>query len=58
MNSETSYPKQLRKLSNDYYQKNIGIEEYRVQRKILLDKIDAQFNADQVNAEAEASENQ
>ena len=58
MNSETSYPKLLRKLSNDYYQKNIGIEEYRVQRKILLDKIDAQFNAEQINAEAEPTENQ
>lgn len=58
MNSETDCPKLLRKLSNDYYQKNIGIEEYRDQRKILLDKIDAQFNAEQVNADAESSENQ
>ena len=56
--NDTSYPTLLRKLSNEYYQENIGIEGYRVQRKILLDKIDAQFNADQINAEAEASENQ
>lgn len=48
---ETSYALMLRNLSNDYYQNKIGFEEYRGQRKIILDKIDAEFNASQANLE-------
>ncbi len=48
--NKTSYPELLRKLSNAYYQNHIGIEEYRIQRKKLLDKIDSQFNAEQPKA--------
>ena len=42
--SDTSYSSMLGKLSNDYYQNYIEFEEYRSQRKILLDKIDVEFN--------------
>ena len=42
--SETSYSTMLRSLSKDYYQSHIGFEEYRLQRKIILDKIDEEFN--------------
>ena len=42
--SESSYSLMLHNLSNDYYQNIIGFEEYRNQRKIILDKIDVEFN--------------
>ena len=42
--SESSYSLMLHNLSNDYYQNRIEFEEYRNQRKIILDKIDAEFN--------------
>ena len=48
---ETSYSLMLRNLSNDYYQNKIGFEEYRSQRKIILDKIDVEFNAGQAKLE-------
>lgn len=34
----------LRELSNDYYHNLIGFEEYREQRKVILDTIDLQIN--------------
>ena len=34
----------LRDLSADYYHELIGFEEYRKQRKIILDNIDHQIN--------------
>jgi hypothetical protein len=34
----------LRDLSSDYYQNHIGFEEYRLQRKEILDNIDFQMN--------------
>ena len=42
--SEASYSTMLLSLSKDYYQNHIGFEEYRLQRKIILDKIDEEFN--------------
>lgn len=37
----------LRDLSSDYYQNLIGFEEYRKQRKVILDNIDLQINGKQ-----------
>jgi hypothetical protein len=51
--SNPSYSTMLRKLSDDYFQNHIGFEEYRIQRKILLDKIDAEFNGDQTNVKTD-----
>ena len=42
--SESSYSTMLRNLCKEYSQKHIGFEEYRAQRKIILDKIDKEFN--------------
>ena len=42
--SDTSYSVMLRNLSREYYQSHIGFEEYRMQRKSILDKIDQDFN--------------
>ena len=42
--SENSYSLLLRNLSDAYYQETIGFDEYRAQRKIILDKIDEDFN--------------
>ncbi len=43
--SEASYALMLRNLSSDYYRSHLGIEEYRAQRKVILDKIDKDLNA-------------
>lgn len=40
----TSFSAMLRNLSKEYYQSHIGFDEYRAQRKIILDKIDEEFN--------------
>lgn len=42
--SETSFSAMLRSLSKEYYQSHIGFEEYRAQRKNILDKIDEEIN--------------
>lgn len=42
--SEASYALMLRNLSSDYYHHHISMDEYRVQRKKILDKIDREFN--------------
>jgi hypothetical protein len=42
--SENSYSLLLRNLSNDYYYNHMSFEDYRVQRRIILDKIDEDFN--------------
>jgi len=52
--SDISFSAQLRNLSKDYYQNHIDFEEYRAQRKVILDKIDEEFNgrkSEQVNDE-------
>jgi hypothetical protein len=53
--SDTSYSLMLRQLSNDYYQYRIDFEQYRIQRKLILDKIDAEFNGEQSAAKATAN---
>jgi hypothetical protein len=50
--TEANYVLVLRKLSSAYYQNRIGFAEYRIQRKKLLDKIDAKFNGGQPNSES------
>ena len=42
--TDTAYSTRLRKLSKDYFQTHIGFDDYRAQRKIVLDEIDAEFN--------------
>ena len=42
--SDTNLSAMLRNLSREYYQNRISFEDYRAQRKILLDKIDEEFN--------------
>jgi hypothetical protein len=42
--TETSYSLMLRNLSSDYYHNHIDFEEYRNQRKKILDKIDQEMN--------------
>ena len=42
--SDLSYSARLRDLSKDYYQNHINFESYRAQRKIIIDKIDEEFN--------------
>lgn len=38
------YIEKLRRLVDDYYYQQISFEEYRRQRKFLLDEIDGKFN--------------
>lgn len=42
--SEESFSVMLRNLSNDYYYNHIPFSEYRLKRKIILDRIDEEFN--------------
>lgn len=42
--SEKSYSQMLRNLANEYYEDHIGFEEYRAQRKTIIDRIDEEFN--------------
>lgn len=42
--SYISHSAKLRELSKDYYQNHIRTDEYRSRRKIILDKIDEEFN--------------
>lgn len=42
--SETSFSLMLRNLANEYYNNHISFGDYRTQRKIILDKIDENFN--------------
>ena len=39
----THFSATLRNLSKEYYQNLIGCEDYRAQRKDILDKIDEEF---------------
>jgi len=47
--TDLSYSAKLRELSKDYYQNHIRFDEYRSQRKLIIDKIDEEFNARKVN---------
>ena len=42
--NETRLSAQLRHLSSDYYHNRLSFEQYRAQRKIILNKIDEEFN--------------
>lgn len=42
--SDLPCSEKLRCLSDDYYNQRITQEEYRSQRKIILDDLDAKFN--------------
>lgn len=42
--SEASYSLMLRNLSSDLYHHHLDFDEYRAQRKIILDKIDKELN--------------
>ncbi|MCP4492612.1 MAG: hypothetical protein GY820_35690 [Gammaproteobacteria bacterium] len=41
---ESSYTLMLRNLTNDYFHNHIGFDEYRSQRKLILDKVDKEVN--------------
>ncbi len=53
--SDISYSAKLRDLSKEYYQNHIRLDEYRIQRKIILDKIDEEFNGRKVEEVQEES---
>jgi len=42
--SDISYSAKLRDLSKEYYQNHIRLDEYRSLRKVVIDKIDEEFN--------------
>jgi serine/threonine protein phosphatase PrpC len=44
--SDSNFSALLRNLSADIYQKRISFEEYRARRKVILDRIDEEFNGD------------
>lgn len=48
--SDISYSAKLRELSKDYYQNHIRLDEYRSQRKLIIDKIDEEFNGRKIQA--------
>ncbi len=47
--SDLSYSAMLRDLSKNYYQNHIAFDDYRSQRKAILDKIDEEFNGRKQN---------
>lgn len=48
--SDISYSAKLRELSKDYYQNHIRLDEYRSQRKLIIDTIDEEFNGRKIEA--------
>ncbi|MDH5354762.1 MAG: hypothetical protein OEY09_10005 [Gammaproteobacteria bacterium] len=42
--NDSSYSVILQNLSSDYYHGQIDFEDYRIQRKIVLDKVDEELN--------------
>jgi hypothetical protein len=42
--TELSLSEMLRALSKEYYQCHIGFDEYRARRKVILDRIDEEYN--------------
>jgi len=47
--SDNNFSALLRNLSSDFYYKRIGYEQYRAQRKVLLDRIDEDLNGEDTN---------
>jgi len=56
MMSDISYSAKLRDLSKEYYQNHIRLDEYRSQRKVIIDKIDEEFNGRKVDDMDEEAE--
>jgi len=48
--SDISYSAKLRELSKDYYQNHIRLDEYRSQRKLIIDTIDEEFNGRRIES--------
>ena len=46
----------LRILSSDFYHNRIDLDEYRAQRKIILDKIEKEFNGGETSESAREDE--
>lgn len=42
--TDNSFSSRLRQLSKDYYQHHLGFDDYRAQRRNLLEQIDEEFN--------------
>ncbi|HEY9052477.1 MAG TPA: hypothetical protein VIQ03_13080 [Gammaproteobacteria bacterium] len=56
--NDLSYSTMVRNLSRDYYNQIISKEDYRNQRRILLDKIDEEYNGRKIiKPEQEDNEN-
>lgn len=56
--SEFSFSDRLRDLSNEYCQSHISFEEYRSMRKVILDKIDEEYNGfKQASEKSDESQN-
>lgn len=56
--TETSYSLLLQNLSADYYHNHLSFEEYRQQRKVILDKIDEEMNGNKTQeTDQQASDN-
>ena len=56
--NDLSYSTMVRNLSRDYYNQIISKEDYRNQRRILLDKIDEEYNGRKIiKREQEDNEN-
>ena len=41
---------EIRELADEYYNHHIGFQEYREQRKKLIDEIDEEMNNDSINS--------
>ena len=54
--NEISYSLLLRNLSDDHFRRRITFEEYRTQRKKILDNIDVEFNGLKLSSEPAQTE--
>jgi len=54
--SEQSYSKLIRTLSDNYSSNRISFEQYRAERKILLWRIDEEYNDIKVNSDVQSLE--
>jgi len=41
---EQQYSDEIKKLSQDYYNRTLSLDEYRLQRDKLIDQMDREFN--------------
>lgn len=54
--NEISYSLLLRNLADDHFRRRITFEEYRTQRKKILDNIDVEFNGLKLSSEPAQTE--